>query len=236
MKFKAEGIQIRINLAIALFLAQVVFLSGIDATNNESVCVLVAVLLHYLYLASFGWMLLEGVFLYVMIVEVFSTVNVRYLYLFAWGYPVIPVVISLVIGADSDEGLQNYTNENFCWLSFYKHLSWAFIAPVLLVTLINFVILMAVLREIRNLHEPNPSKMKTFNKSHKSFVILTPLLGLTWVFGLLAVTDAGLVFQYIFTILNSTQVCIRLFIALAAVLIVEQFAVWPYSIELPGLK
>ena len=34
-KFKAEGIQIRINLAIALFLAQVVFLSGIDATNNE---------------------------------------------------------------------------------------------------------------------------------------------------------------------------------------------------------
>ena len=34
-KFKAEGIQIRINLAIALFLAQVVFLSGIDATNNK---------------------------------------------------------------------------------------------------------------------------------------------------------------------------------------------------------
>lgn len=51
----------------------------------QSVCVLVAVLLHYLYLASFGWMLLEGVFLYIMIVEVFSTVSVRYLYLFAWG-------------------------------------------------------------------------------------------------------------------------------------------------------
>ena len=51
----------------------------------QSGCVLVAVLLHYLYLASFGWMVLEGVFLYIMIVEVFSTVNVRYLYLFAWG-------------------------------------------------------------------------------------------------------------------------------------------------------
>ena len=106
---------------------------------------------------------------------------------------------------------------------------------------INFVILMAELREIRNLHEPNPSKMKTFRyvfvmkispwsfrgkmppndhlsskqffvlfpfrKTLKSFLILSPLLGLTWVFGLLAVTDAGLVFQYVFTILNSTQVC-----------------------------
>ena len=51
----------------------------------QSVCVLVAVLLHYLFLAAFGWMLFEGVFLYVMIVEVFSTVDLRYLYLFAWG-------------------------------------------------------------------------------------------------------------------------------------------------------
>ena len=46
-----------------------------------------------------------------------------------------------------------------------------------------------------------------YRKTLKSFLILSPLLGLTWVFGLLAVTDAGLVFQYVFTILNSTQVC-----------------------------
>ena len=45
----------------------------------------VAVLLHYLFLASFLWMLLEGVYLYVLIVEVFSTVKVWYLYVFAWG-------------------------------------------------------------------------------------------------------------------------------------------------------
>ena len=44
-----------------------------------------AVLLHYLFLASFLWMLLEGVYLYVLIVEVFSTVKVWYLYVFAWG-------------------------------------------------------------------------------------------------------------------------------------------------------
>lgn len=206
MEFKAEGFQIRINLAAALCFAQVVFLSGINATNNRPACVLVAVLLHYFYLASFGWMLLEGVFLYIMVVEVFSTVNLKYLYLFAWGYPVIPVFISLAIGLADDGGLQNYTNKNFCWLSFSKHISWSFIGPVLLITTINFVILLAVLREIRNLQEPNPSTLKAFKKSLKACVILSPLLGLTWVFGLLVVSkDAGLVFQYIFTILNSTQ-------------------------------
>jgi len=205
MKFKAEGIQIRINLATALFFAQVVFLSGINATSNRPACVLVAVLLHYFYLASFGWMMLEGVFLYIMIVEVFSTVNLRCMYLFAWGYPIIPVIISLVVASQKDGILQDYTNQNFCWLSFSKHLSWSFIVPVLLITVINVVILMAVLREIRNLQEPNPSTLKTVKKGLKACIILSPLLGLTWVFGLLAVMDAGLVFQYIFTILNSAQ-------------------------------
>jgi len=45
-----------------------------------------------------------------------------------------------------------------------------------------------------------------FRQGLKACAVLFPLLGMTWVFGLLSVTDAGLVFQYIFTILNSLQV------------------------------
>ncbi|XP_068705871.1 adhesion G-protein coupled receptor D1-like isoform X4 [Montipora foliosa] len=213
MKFKAEGKQIRINLAAALFWAQLVFISGINATEEKPVCVLVAILLHYLFLVSFGWMLLEGVYLYIMVVEVFRSVKVWYLYVFAWGFPIIPVAISLGISSKDVGVLQNYTNENFCWLSFSKKLSWSFIVPVLIITLINVMILIAVLREIRNLKDPNPSKLRSFKyvlsvkgrKGFKACIILSPLLGLTWVFGLLAATDAGLVFQYIFTILNSAQ-------------------------------
>ena len=40
----------------------------------------------------------------------------------------------------------------------------------------------------------------------KMLVVLFPLLGLTWVFGVLTVTNAGIAFQYLFTILNSLQV------------------------------
>lgn len=81
-------------------------LGNLNLFSLQSVCVLVAVLLHYLYLASFGWMLLEGVFLYVMIVEVFSTVNVRYLYLFAWGKLSFCVLMSLC--RSGDPGLCRY--------------------------------------------------------------------------------------------------------------------------------
>ena len=42
----------------------------------------------------------------------------------------------------------------------------------------------------------------------KGTVVLLPLLGLTWLFGLLTVNEDTTVFAWIFTILNSFQVCI----------------------------
>lgn len=36
--------------------------------------------------------------------------------------------------------------------------------------------------------------------------MLLPILGTSWVFGVLAVSDRALVFQYMFAILNSSQV------------------------------
>ena len=40
----------------------------------------------------------------------------------------------------------------------------------------------------------------------KATIILLPLLGITWVFGLLAVNQESSVFAWIFTVLNSLQV------------------------------
>ena len=50
------------------------------------------------------------------------------------------------------------------------------------------------------------SNVENLRQAAKACVVLSPLLGITWVFGILSVTNAGLVFQYIFTILNSLQV------------------------------
>jgi len=39
----------------------------------------------------------------------------------------------------------------------------------------------------------------------KAMIILMPILGLSWVFGILAVNEATIVFQYLFCIFNSLQ-------------------------------
>lgn len=42
----------------------------------------------------------------------------------------------------------------------------------------------------------------------KSAVVLLPLLGITWLFGILTFNSDTLAFQYLFAIFNSLQVCI----------------------------
>lgn len=42
----------------------------------------------------------------------------------------------------------------------------------------------------------------------KCSIVLIPLLGITWVFGVLAFDQATVVFLYLFAILNSLQVCL----------------------------
>jgi len=53
-----------------------------------------------------------------------------------------------------------------------------------------------------------PVKHLSVNRSTlKATVILLPLLGLTWVFGILTIDRNTTVFAWLFTICNSTQVC-----------------------------
>ena len=49
-------------------------------------------------------------------------------------------------------------------------------------------------------------KLLNFRKGIRGVVFLLPILGLTWSFGILAVNSAAVVFQYVFTVLNSFQV------------------------------
>ena len=63
-----------------------------------------------------------------------------------------------------------------------------------------------MVHEILRMHADKTSHLERVRQGVKACAVLFPLLGLTWVFGVLSVTDAGLVFKYIFTIFNSLQV------------------------------
>ena len=68
-----------IQLAVSLFLMLVIFLAGIDQTENRAGCITVGVLLHYLILVAWMWMAAEALLLFQKLVIVFVTVSLKYL-------------------------------------------------------------------------------------------------------------------------------------------------------------
>ena len=86
---------IHINLCISLGIAQLIFVAGVDQSSSDHVpihCQVIAVLLHYFFLVSFMWMLMEGVVLYVALVCVFVKHKKRYLFAFtiaSYGIPLL---------------------------------------------------------------------------------------------------------------------------------------------------
>ena len=68
---KSERTTIHRNLCICLLLAQIFILP--DAPKFTVGCGFIAGFLHYFLLATFAWMLVEGIHVYLMLVKVFET-------------------------------------------------------------------------------------------------------------------------------------------------------------------
>ena len=105
------------NLVFSLLVAELVFMLGIGQAQHEVrsschhyitscdvsavvvqvLCSVVAAVLHYFFLASFAWMSLEGVQLYVMLVEVFEAERSRKLWYYLVGYGTCCCYVELLL-------------------------------------------------------------------------------------------------------------------------------------------
>nr|XP_045012954.1 adhesion G-protein coupled receptor D1 [Jaculus jaculus] len=195
---------IHANLSFAVLMAQVLLLASFHVEPGTVPCQVLAALLHYFFLSAFAWMLVEGLHLYSMVIKVFGSEDSKHLYYYGigWGSPLLICIISMSLSMDS------YGTSDNCWLSLGSGAIWAFVGPALLVIVVNIAILVAVTRVISHISTDNykiHGDPSAFKLTAKAVAVLLPILGTSWVFGVLAVNDRALVFQYMFAILNSLQ-------------------------------
>uniref|UniRef100_A0A8C3AC31 Adhesion G protein-coupled receptor L2 n=1 Tax=Cyclopterus lumpus TaxID=8103 RepID=A0A8C3AC31_CYCLU len=123
------------NLCINLFIAELIFLIGIDMTEPRIGCAIIAGILHFFFLASFSWMCLEGVQLYLMLVEVFESEYSRKKYYYVSGY----LFPAIVVGVSAAIDYRSYGTKKACWLSVDNHFIWSFIGPVTFIIMASIV-------------------------------------------------------------------------------------------------
>ncbi|XP_065911491.1 adhesion G-protein coupled receptor D1-like isoform X1 [Dysidea avara] len=199
---------IHVNLSLALLLSLILFVSGIETANeNRAACIVVTVLLHYFFLATFSWMLCEGIIIYVLLVKVFYKgffKRLPFYFLVGWGLPIPIVAITAGISHD------HYGVYTICWLPTEKGIIWAFIAPVIFVIVCNSVIIVLAIHTIftasrRKVKNRQMTEITVAKKLIRAAIFLLPTLGVTWIFGVLAMYSENGAFAWIFTILNSIE-------------------------------
>ncbi|XP_037830107.1 adhesion G protein-coupled receptor L2 isoform X30 [Kryptolebias marmoratus] len=216
------------NLCINLFIAELIFLIGIEMTEPRIGCAIIAGILHFFFLASFSWMCLEGVQLYLMLVEVFESEYSRKKYYYVSGY----LFPAIVVGVSAAIDYGSYGTKKACWLSVDNHFIWSFIGPVTFIIMLNLIFLVITMYKMvkhSTTLKPDSSRLENINnyrvcdgyyntdlpgyEDNKHFIkswvmgafALLCLLGLTWSFGLFFISEASIVMAYLFTIFNTFQ-------------------------------
>lgn len=128
------------NISVTLFFSELLFLLGINRTENQFLCTVIAILLHCFFLSTFAWLFVQGLHIYRMQTEA-RNVNfgaMRFYYAIGWGVPAI--ITGLAVGLDPE----GYGNPDFCWISIHDKLVWSFAGPITVVVVMNGVMFLLV--------------------------------------------------------------------------------------------
>ncbi|XP_032387136.1 adhesion G protein-coupled receptor L2b.1 isoform X6 [Etheostoma spectabile] len=192
------------NLCLNLFIGELVYLVGINMTEAKLVCSIIAGALHFCFLAAFAWMCLEGVQLYLMLVEVFESEFSRRKYYYVSGY-LIPVV---VVGISAAIDYRSYGTQRACWLRVDNHFIWSFFGPVTFIIVVNVIFLVVTMFKMvkhSTSMKPDSSRLGGIRSWVLGAFALLCLMGLTWSFGLFFLNESSIVMAYLFTIFNTLQ-------------------------------
>uniref|UniRef100_A0AAX7TNR5 Cadherin, EGF LAG seven-pass G-type receptor 3 n=1 Tax=Astatotilapia calliptera TaxID=8154 RepID=A0AAX7TNR5_ASTCA len=198
---KSNTRSIHSNTAAAMFLSELVFLLGVNQTEQQFLCTVVAILLHYFFMSTFAWMFVEGLHIYRMQTEQ-RNINygaMRFYYAIGWGVPAI--ITGLAVGLDPE----GYGNPDFCWISIYDKLIWSFAGPIGIVILLNGGIFTIVAKMSCNPSQKETKKLPVIATIRNAFLLLLVATS-TWLCGLMAVNNSILAFYYIFDVLCLVQV------------------------------
>ncbi|XP_042573670.1 adhesion G protein-coupled receptor L2-like isoform X7 [Cyprinus carpio] len=192
------------NLCINLFIAELLFLVGINMTEPPIVCSVIAGVLHFFFLATFAWMCLEAVQLFLMLVEVFESEFSRRKYYYASGY-LFPCV---VVGISAAIDYKSYGTRKACWLRVDNHFIWSFIGPVTFIIMLNLIFLVVTMYKMVKHSmsmKPDSSRLESIRSWVFGAFALLCLVCLTWSFGLFFLNDSAVIMAYLFSIFNTLQ-------------------------------
>ncbi|KAE8624442.1 hypothetical protein XENTR_v10005948 [Xenopus tropicalis] len=203
---RSERSIILLNFCLSILASNILILVGQSQALSKAVCALIAAFLHFFFLSSFCWVLTEAWQSYLAVIGQMRTRLVRKRFLcLGWGLPALVVAVS--VGFTRTKG---YGTPHYCWLSLEGGLLYAFVGPAAVIVLVNMLIGIIVFNKLMSRDGiSDKSKKQRAGASLWSSCVVLPLLALTWMSAVLAMTDRrSILFQVLFAVFNSVQGCV----------------------------
>ncbi|NXH65590.1 AGRF5 protein, partial [Hydrobates tethys] len=204
-----------LNIATSLLIADIWFIvtASISDQNQQmsrGICFVATFFIHLFYLCVFFWMLSLGLILFYRLVFILhntsKTAQKAVAFCLGYGCPFVIAVITIAVTLPRN----NYTRKDVCWLNWNDSKALlAFIIPALIIVAMNlFITAVVIIKILRPTigDRSNRQERNSLFQIGKSVAILTPLLGLTWGFGLATIIkNSHRAFHILFALLNALQ-------------------------------
>ncbi|XP_014865810.1 PREDICTED: adhesion G protein-coupled receptor B2-like isoform X14 [Poecilia mexicana] len=200
---RSERSIILVNFCFSILASNLLILLGQSQTLNKGLCTVTAAFLHFFFLASFCWVLTEAWQSYLAVIGKTRSRIIRKRFLcLGWGLPALVVAVS--VGFTRARG---YGTASYCWLSLEGGLLYAFVGPAAVIVLVNMLIGIVVFNKLMSRDGiSDKSKKQRAGASLWSSCVVLPLLALTWMSAVLAITDRrSTLFQVLFAVFDSVQ-------------------------------
>ncbi|KFQ28538.1 putative G-protein coupled receptor 116, partial [Merops nubicus] len=204
-----------LNIASSLLIADVWFIvtASISDQNqpiSRDLCFVATFCIHLFYLCVFFWMLSLGLILFYRLIFILhntsKTAQKAVVFCLGYGCPFVIAVITIAITLPRN----SYTRKDVCWLNWKDSKALlAFVIPALVIVAMNlFITAVVIIKILRPTigDRSNRQEKNSLFQIGKSVAILTPLLGLTWGFGLATIIkNSHRAFHILFAVLNALQ-------------------------------
>uniref|UniRef100_A0A672YII6 Adhesion G protein-coupled receptor E8 n=1 Tax=Sphaeramia orbicularis TaxID=375764 RepID=A0A672YII6_9TELE len=198
----------RLHLCLSLSLSHLLLLWN----EKYLACTVMAGILHFLVVASFVWMQLEAMQLYLLVRRLTKVQVIQrdglprpLLYVIGYGVPFVIVGVSALVYSDG----YGATEAGVCWLSQKRNFNWALTGPVITILAVSVLVYFCTYLQTFQCLRTTLANMKSgVSQSTDTRLIVFKIvaqffiLGCTWILGLY---QTNVFFRILFIILNSQQ-------------------------------
>ncbi|XP_037295355.1 diuretic hormone receptor isoform X2 [Manduca sexta] len=189
-----------------------------ESQQDQTSCMILVICMNYFYLTNFFWMLVEGLYLYMLVVETFTAENIKLkVYTtIGWGAPAVFITIWVisrcfvnVLPSTGPDGLAMFPEAKMCIWMHEHQVDWIHKAPALVGLALNLFFLIRIMWVlITKLRSANTLETEQYRKATKALLVLIPLLGITNLLVLCGPSDDSwfaYAFDYTRALMLSTQ-------------------------------